>query len=64
MRLRGEEYSKRLEGYSTSTLKLMHQVSMLSAEEYQKGRDITTNSELSEEEVVEQLKALLESQKT
>lgn len=59
MRLKGEEYSDRLEGYSRSTLLLISEVGMLPREEYAKARDITTNSELSEEQVAEGLRGLL-----
>ena len=59
MYLRGEEYIKRLEGYSQSTLLLLSEVRMLPREIYLKGQKITTNSELSEEQVAEGLRELL-----
>ena len=55
MRLKGEEYSKRLAGYSDSTLQLMSDIKSLSKEKVLKAADITTNSELSEEQVVAEL---------
>ena len=58
MRLKGEEYSKRLAEYSDSTLQLMSDIKSLSKEKVLKAADITTNSELTEEEVVRQLTAL------
>ncbi len=61
MRLSGEEYSKRLEGYSMSTIRLISQGHALPKEWYKKARDITTDSELNEEQVVERLKELLRS---
>ena len=58
MRLKGQDYEERLEVFSHSTLALISEIMALPKEIYEKGRDITTNSELNEEEVVEQLKAL------
>ena len=59
MRLKGEELSKRLEGYTDDTIYLISECMNSPREVYQKCRDITTNSELTEEEVVKQLKKLL-----
>ena len=58
MRLKGQEYSDRLEAFSHATLVLISEIMSLPKEVYEKGRDITTNSELSEEEVVRQLQEL------
>ena len=60
MRLKGEEYSKRLAGYSDSTLQLMSDIKSLGKEKVLKAADITTNSELSEEQVVAELLKLKE----
>ena len=60
MRLKGEEYSKRLAGYSDSTLQLMSDIKSLSKEKVLKAADITTNSELTEEQVVAELLKLKE----
>ena len=65
MRLSGQAYSNRLAKFSRSTLQLLVDVRTISREMADKASDITTDSELSEEEVVERLKALLEySRKT
>lgn len=61
MRLKGEEYSKRLREYSDDTIRLISRGHALPREEYAKARDITTNSELSEEQVAEGLRELLRS---
>ena len=61
MRLKGEAYSERLEDYSDYTLYLISRGRVLPREEYQKCRDITTNSELNEEEVQKRLKEILDS---
>ena len=58
MRLRGEEYTERLEAFSDSTLVLISEIMSFPKEVYEKGRNITTNSELNEEQVVEALKKL------
>ena len=60
MRLKGKEYEQRLSEFSKSTLVLISEIMSLPKVVYEKGRDITTNSELTEEEVVEQLKKLKE----
>lgn len=60
MRLKGQEYTERLEAFSHSTLVLISEIMSLPKVVYEKGRDITTNSELTEEQVVEQLKKLKE----
>ena len=64
MRLKNEAYSKRLEEFSTLTLQLFSDVRIISREAAYKASDITTNSELSEEEVVRQLKELKKSYST
>ena len=58
MRLKGQEYSDRLEAYSHSTLLLISEIMSMTREVVYKALDITTNSELSEEEVVRQLQEL------
>ena len=58
MRLKGEEYSKRLQEFSDSTIKLISEMMCFSKDIYQKCRDITTDSELTEEQVVEKLQEL------
>ena len=63
MRLNEEEYRQRLKAYSDSTIVLISEIMYLPREVYEKGRDITTNSELNEEQVVEQLKKLKEEYK-
>lgn len=62
MRLSGEAYSKRLRSYSDDTIRLIADINNGCSKKvvYEK-TDITTNSELSEEEVAEKLKALLEA---
>ena len=55
MRLKGEEYSKRLEEYSDSTIKLISEMMCCTEDIYQSCRDITTDSELTEEQVAEKL---------
>ena len=59
MHLNGEEYSKRLEAYSYDTLLLISEGHMLPREWYLRAQDITTNSELNEEQVAEGLRELL-----
>ena len=63
MRLNEKEYRQRLKAYSDSTIVLISEIMYLPREVYEKGRDITTNSELNEEQVVEQLKKLKEEYK-
>ena len=58
MRLKDEAYSKRLEEFSTPTLQLFSEVRIISREAAYRASDITTNSELSEEEVVARLQEL------
>ena len=60
MRLKGKEYEQRLSEFSKSTLVLISEIMPISIEISAKMSDITTNSELTEEEVVEQLKKLKE----
>ena len=55
MRLVGEEYSERLRLFSSFTLVLISGIGAISREVSDKMLDITTNSELSEEQVIEKL---------
>ena len=64
MRLKGKEYDKRLAEYSYNTLLLISKTMLLPREMLYRSLDITTNSELNEEEVVKRLKELLDSQTT
>ena len=64
MRLKGKEYDQRLQNYSKSTLQLIMDCNCTSKEVALKQSDITTNSELTEAEVVTQLKELLASTRT
>lgn len=59
MRLKDEALSKRLEGYTDNTIYLISEGMNRPREVYRQCRDIVTNSELNEEEVVKQLKMLL-----
>ena len=59
MRLKGEAYSRRLEKFSDATLRLIMKVDCTSVATALKASKITTNSELTEEQVVAQLKELL-----
>ena len=61
MRLSGEEYSKRLEEFSYDTLLLMSELMKSTREKAIKMSDITTDSTLTEEQVVEKLSLLLSS---
>ena len=63
IRLYGGEYSKRLEGFSYETLLLISELNASTKDKALKKSDITTNAELSEDEVVDQLRALLEQEK-
>lgn len=63
MRLKGEEYDKRLEGYSYDTLLLISECMNSPREVLYRSLDITTDSELTEEEVVTRLKELLSKNK-
>ena len=58
MRLRGEKYSRRLREYTDSTMQLIMDIGGISKEAAVKRNEITTNSELNEEQVVEALKKL------
>ena len=60
MRLKGKEYESRLQGYSYSTLVLMSEIMKMPREVYAQGRLITSDSELTEEQVVAKLTALKE----
>ena len=59
MRLQGEEYSKRLEGYSYDTLFLLSKAMCLPKAFNDSVHDITTDSELDEKEVARRLRKLL-----
>ena len=59
MLLSGEEYSKRLREYSDDTIRLIMQTHALDKEHLIAATDITTNSELNEEQVAEELLVLL-----
>ena len=61
MRLKGEEYRKRLRAYSKSTLELISWGLTTNEETVIKMHDITTDSELNEEEVRTKLIELLNS---
>ena len=62
MRLSGQAYSKRLRNYSDDTIRLISDINNgCSKKVAYKMTDITTDSELSEEEVVERLEALLKA---
>ena len=64
MRLRGEEYRKRLREYSDDTIRLIADINNGGSREAAlKMSDITTDSELTEEQVVERLQRLLEEHK-
>ena len=56
MRLKGEEYSKRLQQFSDDTIRLISDINNGNNREIAiKMSDITTDSELTEEQVVENL---------
>ena len=61
MRLSGDAYSKRLESFSPFTLVLITAVDSMSRECVYKGLDITTDSNLTEEQVIEKLLELINS---
>ena len=61
MKLSGDAYSKRLESFSHFTLVLIAMVDSMSGEVVYKGHDITTDSELTEEQVIEKLLELINS---
>ena len=61
MRLKDEEYRKRLAGYSHSTIELISWANSCTIEVALKATDITTDSELSEKEVRKKLIELLNS---
>ena len=60
MRLKGEAYSRRLESYSDSTIRLIMELNSMDKETALKESDITTDSELDETEVVRRLENLKE----
>ena len=59
MKLHGEDYSKRLESFSHFTMVLISGIS--TKEMWYKSNDIVSESELNEEEVIEQLLELIHS---
>ena len=61
MRLKGDEYRKRLSEYSKSTLELISWANSTTIEVVLKATDITTDSQLNEEEVRAKLIELLNS---
>ena len=61
MRLQGEEYSKRLESYSDSTIKLISLANSGTKELAMKEMEITTDSTLNEDQVRSKLIELLNS---
>ncbi len=64
MRLKGEEYSQRLESYSDSTISLIMALKVADKATVLRAADITTDSELSEEQVVQKLKKLKSTYET
>ena len=60
MELKGKAYDRRIQGYSKSTLQLIMDINHISKEAATEKLKITSNSELTEEQVVEQLKKLKE----
>ena len=64
MRLKEEEYGKRLEKYSTSTIRLISLADASTKEIALKASEITTDSTLSEAEVRSRLIQLLNSTST
>ena len=62
MRLSGEEYSKRLRGFSRDTIRLISDLNASTKEKALKKIDITTDSTLTEEEIVQKLKEILASE--
>ncbi len=63
MYLNAEEYEQRLEAYTDSTIRLIIDINSTDIMLADKALKITTNSELNEEQVVEQLKKLKEEYK-
>ena len=61
MRLSGNDLSKRLEDFSSFTLLLISEINRTSRETIYKALDITTDSELTEEQIIEKLLELLSS---
>ena len=59
MRLQGEAYSKRLREYSDDTILLISECMNRPREVLDRSLNITTDSELNEEEVAKRLKELL-----
>ena len=61
MRLRGADYSKRLSSFSDFTLVLVSIMNGMSEDVACKGSDITTDSDLTEEEIISKLMALVDA---
>ena len=61
MRLRGEEYSRRLESYSDDTIRLLSEVIAMDIATVAKSEEIITNSEYDEATVQRKLRELKES---
>ena len=61
MRLHGKEYGRRLQGFSHFTLVLISTIHGMSREMVYKSHDITTDSDLTEEQVIEKLLELIRS---
>ncbi len=64
MILNKKEYGQRLKGYSKSTMQLIMDINYLGSEAAMKKTDIVSNSELTEEQVVEQLEQLKQEYST
>ncbi|MBR7164766.1 MAG: hypothetical protein IKD18_00665 [Clostridia bacterium] len=63
MRMSGEEYSKRLEGFSDDTLRLISEVNRtIPRNKVREAIDIRTDPNLNEEQIVQKLKELLASE--
>ena len=63
MLLKGKEYEQRLEAFSESTIRLIMGINRMNKELAIEKMQITADSELTEEQVVERLQRLLEEHK-
>lgn len=61
MYLNAEEYEQRLEEFTDSTLQLIMDLNSTSKEKAKKAFEITTNSDLDESQIVEELTKLKNS---